>query len=201
MCWRCWGATLSWGALVLWGGEGHRQLPAQGVCGGVRVPQAHLWLSSTPDGSHGHHGRWSRAPGWMWGPGCWFAASAPLPPLQEGPPWARLPCATLLLATHHGMSPAPAHSWVGSTVVWGQGCWCPLHPAAMAPGTEPEASSRFASPIPTTYPSSAARWPWAPPAAQRAGPPSPRSQCWAVAPPARATSAQHPGPPCACPAL
>ena len=86
-------------------------------------------------------------------------------------------------------------------MVWGHRGWAPHHPAAMALGAEPEASSGVASPTPTTYPSSAARWLWAPPAARRAGPPSPRSPCWAAAPPARAMSSRHPGPPCACPAL
>lgn len=55
--------------------------------------------------------------------------------------------------------------------------------------------------MPSTYPSSAAWWLRVPPAARRAGPRPPRSQCWAAAPPVHATSAPHPGPPCACPAL
>lgn len=124
------------------------------------------------------------------------------PASARGIPWARLPYAALPLATPPGMSPAPAHGRVGSiTMVWGHGRWSPPHPVAMAPGVEPEASGRMASPVPTTYPSSAAQWLWAPPAAQRVGPPSPRSRCWAAAPPVRAMSARHPGPPCACPAL
>lgn len=73
---------------------------------------------------------------------------------------------------------------------------CPLVPA---PGRA--RSQRRAGAEPTTYPFSAGRRPRAPPAARRAGPPSPRSPCRPAAPPARATSAWRPAPPCAGPAL